>query len=532
MGKGTASIAINRVSPGNYLPDCVSLPSHYGTVSWYRETTVKNIIAAVQENLETLDQMTGFTSSLIDREVILKPNLVTVYDRVGLARPVYPNTTDPRVIEATVLFLKKYQARITIAESSGRGLPTRSAFKLSGLDRLAARHQIRLIALEEEPVNLYSFPHGKVEKSFLLPAFLERILQGEALYFSLPKLKTNLYTGVSLGCKNSMGFFPYLFRQRNHNFNLPEKLADIHSFIPPDLIIIDGIVGGEEQSPGPVHPVDSRIIISGNQGPETDRVAARIMGFQPDEMQLFQALDRRFPPPPRVKTAGQAPVIPFRRANPSLHSKDFRRHFPRVLALIGHEREEEGLPMEMNCRGGCLATTRLGFEFFRFEGLPLNFPLTLIIGRGLFDGENRYFLDGEGTLYPLEKIQTLPRPVLVIGSCAVQTCGHFSSRSLEGCMIHPNSVHQSLHQLTGLRCRMLNPLAPAIVPFIKGRMSMQMRRFWHLGRGQHLDYSQYLPEINSDFSREPGQCFLKVPLDPMGWKQRLHLIARELFSQI
>ncbi len=104
MGKQTASIAINRVSAGNYLADCVALPTHYGTGPWYRETAVKNIIAAVQENLEALDQKTGFTSSLINREVILKPNLVSVYYKVGLVQPLYPNTTDPRVIEAVILF--------------------------------------------------------------------------------------------------------------------------------------------------------------------------------------------------------------------------------------------------------------------------------------------------------------------------------------------------------------------------------------------------------------------------------------------
>ncbi len=528
MGKDFKAISISSAPPNSYFPGAVALPPDYGQPSWYRQESVRAIIQTVHENLNQLDRMIGFTSTLSEREVILKPNLVTVFNRVGLISPEYPNTTDPRVIEGVVDFLKQYNCRITIAESSGKGVPTRTGFKLSGLDRLANRHNLTLVALEEEPVNYYAFPRGKIHKEILLPALLEKVLQGGALFFSLPKMKTNLYTEISLGCKNSMGCFPYSFRLKDHNFNLLEKLVDIYSFLPPDLVLIDGIVGGEGQAPGPVNPVDSRLIISGNNCLETDRKTAEIMGFSTEEMPFFRAFERLSPQKGEVKTLGSAPSFSFRMANPSLHDSQFIRLFPQVFPLIGHEKEDQNTSLEFTCRGGCLATTRLGLDFLRFEGLPLDFSLTLIIGSGISDGKTKYYLDPEKNLLSNEQIKALPGTKLAIGSCAVKAFGSTATRSIKGCLIHPNSVHRELHRLTGLRCRMVSPFAPAIKPYVSGRLAMHSQRIKHFLQGKHLDLSEFLPQPTVEIGEFPEKKTLKIPLQDLTWKQRLILIAREL----
>ena len=43
-------------------------------------------------------------------------------------------------------------------------------------------------------------PKAEVMKEILIPRIFSEIVRGEAFYISVPKMKTNLYTGVTLGC--------------------------------------------------------------------------------------------------------------------------------------------------------------------------------------------------------------------------------------------------------------------------------------------------------------------------------------------
>ena len=48
-----------------------------------------------------------------------------------------------------------------------------------------------------------------------VPSASCEVAGGESFYISVPKMKTNLYTEVTLGFKNAMGTIPYNLRQRN-----------------------------------------------------------------------------------------------------------------------------------------------------------------------------------------------------------------------------------------------------------------------------------------------------------------------------
>ena len=87
----------------------------------------------------------------------------------------------------------------------------------------------------------------------------------------------------------------------------------LHLFTP-DLVIIDGIVGAEGNCPAPVEPVPSRVIISGNQTVETDRVATRLMGIEPASIRLLRIADNDGFTDTNVQIMGEAEVTPFRQA--------------------------------------------------------------------------------------------------------------------------------------------------------------------------------------------------------------------------
>jgi uncharacterized protein (DUF362 family) len=474
-----STVVISHLPDGVDLRgDYVALPKNYGSPAYFARPDIQAIYNLVEQNLSTLNARIHFSERLSGRRVILKPNLVTVYHRMGLVEEDYPETTDPRLLDAVVAFFKRFTRRLTIVESSGRGVPTRGSFAVSGIDRLAHYHGAELIALEEQPTLRYILPQARVQKEIIVPKIISEVVTGQAFFVSVPKLKTNLYTGVTLGFKNAMGILPYNLRQRQHHYALDQKLVDILQLFKPDLTIIDGLVGGEGNCPAPVDPVDSRVVISGNNCVETDRVATRMMGFEPDSVPLMRAADAAGFADAQVEIIGEQKVTPFRPADPSLMSPAFRQVFPNVRALVGHSlagapvvysldqcSPELSRQMEMACRGGCLATTRFAFEMFQREGQRLDFSMVVLIGAGFEQDGQRYYLDAEGKPYTLAEIERLPGKKLVIGSCAVEA-GQIADRFIDGCMPFPNSPHAALHRLTGTVCAVTSFKNRNLIPLL------------------------------------------------------------------
>jgi uncharacterized protein (DUF362 family) len=141
-------VVISTARDLDYLQDSVALPANYGSPSYDQREDIRAIRDAVFTNLATLDQKIHFTQKIIDRKVLIKPNLVTVFHELGMRERDYPESTDPRVIDAVVLYLQQFTRDIQIVESAGKGIPTRAAFRIAGLDRLAKVRDVELIALE------------------------------------------------------------------------------------------------------------------------------------------------------------------------------------------------------------------------------------------------------------------------------------------------------------------------------------------------------------------------------------------------
>ena len=500
MKAGKSAVVISYLPEGVDLRrDYVALPRNYPSPEYFTRPDIQAVYTLVEQNLTELDARLHFTEHLAGRRVFIKPNLVTVYHQMGLVEEDYPETTDPRLLDALLAYFKRFTRHLVIVESSGRGVPTRGSFAVAGIDRLARYHGAQLIALEEQPTQRYYLPSATVQKEIVVPAILAEVLNGQAFFVSVPKLKTNLYTGITLGLKNAMGLIPYNLRQRGHHYALDQKVVDILHLIEPDLTIIDGLVGGEGNCPAPVDPVDSRVLISGTNCLETDRVAARLMGFDSGSLQLIRSADAAGFADPHVVIIGEQRVIPFRPADPSLISPSFQQAFPNVRALVGHHlpgaplvtsraqcSPELARQMEIACRGGCLASTRFAFEMFQREGQPQNLSLVVLIGSGFeLDGQRTY-LDADGQPYTLADIERLPGKKLVIGSCS-RNAVHLADRYVEGCMPFPNSPHVALHRLTGTHCTVLSLKNRRLLPLLWATLRTCEARKRLIRRGYRLD---------------------------------------------
>lgn len=503
-----STVVFEKLPALDYQNNCVALPKEYGTPAWEALPEVTAIRTALFSLLETLEEHEHLISKISGKPVVIKPNLVIVYSNIGTIEPEFPETTDPRVIDALVLWLKQFTDNITIAESSGRGSPTRASFAIAGLDRLSKKRGCELVVLEERPCELYILPKARVSRTLYIPDTFGKVARGEAFYISVPKLKTNLYTGVTLGFKNSMGIIPYNERQHAHHYDINRKLVEMMYLVKPDLTLIDGIVGGNGPCPAPVYPVSSNMLIAGSNPVETDRAAVRFMGFDPKSIPLLTIADKLGFNDDTVQIIGETtPARGFSNPDYSLLSDRIIHHFPNIRILYGIDKQGCDNPqnsdidvraVESRCRGGCVATMRFAFEMLIAEGKSSFKQGTIIIGNGI-DG---YWLDASGKKYSVQDIAALKGYKLSIGSCT-KSISEICDQYVAGCMPLANAPHAALHKLTRTRCAILGFRNHHFPLFIKALLETRHVRRKLLKSGATLDMD--FPVIDaSAIAPEPG----------------------------
>jgi hypothetical protein len=289
--------------------------------------------------------------------------------------------------------------------------------------------------------------------------------------------------------------------------------------------------------------VDSRVIISGNNSVETDRVATRMMGIDPSSLPLMIRADEAGFGDPQVEIIGEEKVTRFRPAEPGFMNETFRRSFPNVTVLTGHQLPhapritsiEDCSPglaaeMEIACRGGCLATAHFAFDMFLIEGQRCDFQLILIIGEGVEINGERYYLNHAGTPYTLEQIRHMKGKKLVVGGCSHPAAG-IADRFVNGCMPFPNSPHVALHGLTHTTCSVVSLKNRHLLPLLFDTMKMCERRKKLYRLGHRLD----VPLVNGHLMKahsalppdEQGQDVIPWPLPPLSPEEIREVCARE-----
>jgi len=213
-----------------------------------------------------------------DRPVLIKPNYINA------RHPSTGITTDSRVIEGVVKFLKMHGVEdIIIGEGSGFA-DTFEAFKVAGVDAVAERWNVKLVDLnrdefvEIEPKNPLALRKVKIAKTAL-----------ESTIVSVPKLKPHRLARVTLSLKNMMGAVTP--KGSIHN-PLSEKIVDLVSIIKPSVAVIDGIIAGEgHETSG--NPVVMNIVIAGTDPVAVDAVGSAVMGIPPNTVKHLRLAEKR-----------------------------------------------------------------------------------------------------------------------------------------------------------------------------------------------------------------------------------------------
>ncbi len=218
----------------------------------------------------------GFTDIIKRGDiVIIKPNLLTNKPSETGA------TTDPRVCKAIANMVRELGAQPIIAESSIIGQDTEVVIKTTGYGKLR-EEGYNVIDLKNKGMELVRIPvpEGKVLKEVAIP----KIVADSDMIISVPSMKTHDQAGVTLAAKNMKGILPDAYKRKFHHvFGVFQSVADLLTVVKPAFSIVDGIIAMGGLGPAFGDPIEMDLIIAGKNVVAVDAVAAKIMGFEPQE---------------------------------------------------------------------------------------------------------------------------------------------------------------------------------------------------------------------------------------------------------
>jgi uncharacterized protein (DUF362 family) len=237
----------------------------------------EEVAARVHESLSALP---GIDERLARaRRMFVKVNLCPGEARSYATRPV--DYVDPQVYQGLARYLREHtEAEILVGDGTDGEGPEKAAQEQGHLE-VAEEFGHRLVDLNRPPFSRYSPPRPVMFSNYLLPSCLE----GTDFFISLAKMKSHHLCGITLSIKNLFGIPPNTVygspRAALHSaVRLPRILADLAQLFPPDVCLIDGIVGANYSEWGG-DPVRSGVLVAGDNCVATDAVAARYMGVDP-----------------------------------------------------------------------------------------------------------------------------------------------------------------------------------------------------------------------------------------------------------
>lgn len=205
--------------------------------------------------------------------VFIKPNLM-----LGLPSPT---TTDPEVVREVIRLCKSAGAKkVKVGENPLQLVTAEAAFGSLDLVTFFRDAGAEIVYLDQTAYVEKEVKGLIIDKT----RFPKEILDAD-VYISMPKLKTHMMAGITCAVKNNQGVLMDEDKIAYHRNDLSAKLVDLLKVVSPDLIVVDGIVGMEGQGPAFGDPIESEVLIAGDNAVAVDCAAARVMGFDPIEIE-------------------------------------------------------------------------------------------------------------------------------------------------------------------------------------------------------------------------------------------------------
>jgi uncharacterized protein (DUF362 family)/NAD-dependent dihydropyrimidine dehydrogenase PreA subunit len=219
------------------------------------------------------------------KSVLVKPNML------NSRSPERGNTTHPNIVKSVTKWLLDAGSEVKVGDNpgaTGRGENERCA-KGTGIAD-AALGCYENISQDGVAVD--------VKSRFTEQLVVSKAVMEADILISLPKFKTHSLTQITGAIKNMFGILVGGEKGRMHavsgNYkNFSELLVDIYQIRPPDLIIMDSIVGMEGNGPSSGELRNIGKIIASDDGVAMDSVMATMMGKRPEKIHMLKVAKER-----------------------------------------------------------------------------------------------------------------------------------------------------------------------------------------------------------------------------------------------
>jgi uncharacterized protein (DUF362 family)/NAD-dependent dihydropyrimidine dehydrogenase PreA subunit len=266
------------------------------------DATYENVGGVIPKVLER------FSIDWNGKRVLVKPNMLGHFN----FNENSGSTTHPAVVHAVVKALRNKGAHVIVGDNPA----------LSGLqeNQRCARRSGILEASDGAYKNISDETVEVEMKARLLDHVLisKDVLEVDYMV-SLPRFKTHIFTTISGAVKNSFGIVlggekPKVHLKAPNNMAFSEALVDIFQIRPPELTIMDGIIGMEGNGPstsGTLRPIGK--ILASDNAVSLDAVVCHMMGIKPERVNYMKtALERNLGEmdPYQMDLIGKLEVLP------------------------------------------------------------------------------------------------------------------------------------------------------------------------------------------------------------------------------
>ena len=237
--------------------------------------TYENVRIAVDKAFEV------FPISIQGKKVLIKPNVLRASDAdEGIV-------TNPAVLRAVVEKVEEFGGGL----HRGGGQPGRAqlranekSFQKTGLLE-AAKGYYQNIGNESQKVPF--------NPEYMPTVSVSSIVMQADVVISLPKFKTHGLTVITGAIKNSFGILPGGPKgqtasgcRRAERFH--EVIVEVFRLRPPDLFIVDAVVGMEGNGPASPDIRDIGLVLASDNAVALDAVIATMMGCDPGRLGFLQ----------------------------------------------------------------------------------------------------------------------------------------------------------------------------------------------------------------------------------------------------
>ncbi len=211
--------------------------------------------------------------------VLVKLNLL------GAKPPEVAVTTHPAVAQAVIEVIQEHGATPMVGDAPGGGCSAatyKALLKTTGIQRVIDETGCESVRFDDDKTEVVSERARTFKKLWVAKAVTEA-----DVIIGIPKLKTHMLTYYTGAIKLLYGYVPGLTKAEYHLHTARDKalfaelLLDLHETYPPNLTVMDAIVGMEGEGPTNGIPRQIGLIMASTSCTALDYVATTLANFHP-----------------------------------------------------------------------------------------------------------------------------------------------------------------------------------------------------------------------------------------------------------